>query len=270
MTATDPPDRLPDGHALTELYQKRARMDADLFAIISDRHNRRGTGKTTLTLRLAHAFDRTDEGVTDDKATLSVDALTDAYTDQRSGSALILDEAEAGVSKYDAGTQSNRAMRKLVSMGRVEEKYVLMNLPNSGEMDRDLKALADVWIIVNSRGTAECHILGYNPWGEHPIVRETDLLEFDAIPDDHQLTNVYDELTAEKRRRLRGESDDADAMVSVEEMESRIESAKEDARRDERDKILDALYGDTDLTQRELASAADISRSHLANIVSGD
>lgn len=268
--STPPPDRLDDGHALTELYKKRVRMSADLFVLVSDRHNRRGTGKTTVTLRLAHAFDRTDEGITSDKATLSVDELTNAYTRENRGSALILDEAEASVSKYEASTQSNRAMRRLVSMGRIEEKYVLMNLPNSGEMDRDLKALADVWVIVNSRGSAECHVLGYNPWGEHPIVRETDTIDWDDIPDNHSLRNVYAELTAEKRRRLRGKSDSADAMVSVSEMNEQVDSAKKDARREERNKILEELYQNTELTQRELATAGDISRSHLANIVSGD
>lgn len=261
-------DRLADGYGLTELYKKRVRNNQDLFIVVSDWHNRRGTGKTVVSLRLAYALDRTGGGVTLDKATLSVPQLMDAYTEQPKGSALLLDEAEAGVSKYEAGTRTNKAIRKLVSMGRIEEKYVIANLPNSGEMDSDLKALADVWVIVTSRGSAQVNILGWNPWGEHPVVAEQHPLSWGDIPKEHEVRDVYNELTAEKRRRLRGESGDEE-LVKESEVARRIEQTEREARKDTRNELLKEIYERVDTTQKELADAAGLSRGHVGNILSG-
>lgn len=265
---TPPPDRLEDGYALTELYKKRVRNNQDLFVVVSDWHNRRGTGKSVLSLRLGHTLDRTGDGLTGEKATLSVPQLTQAYVEQPKGSALVLDEAEAGVSKYEAGTKTNKAIRELVSMGRIEEKYVIMNMPNSGEMDRDLKALADVWIIVTAKGAAKCHILGYNPWGEHPTVAADHPYAWDAIPDDHYLAEVYNELTAEKRRRLRGEDSDSH-LVEEGEVKERVEKAREQVQAKVRNRFIQDLYEHNDMTQQEIANlpSVGLSRSRVADIL---
>lgn len=268
MAATEPKDRIADGYGLTELYKKRVRNNQDLFIIVSDWHNRRGTGKTIISLRIAHTFDRTDDGITNDKATLSVPQLMEAYTEQPKGSALLLDEAEAGVSKYEAGTMTNKAIRKLVSMGRIEEKYVIANLPNSGEMDSDLKALADVWVIVTSKGSAIANIMGWNPWGNHPVVAEQHPLEWGDIPKDHELRSVYEDLTTEKRRRLRGESGDEN-LVKESEVKERIESEVKEATREVRNDLLREFYERSDMTQQDVANAADLSRSYVGNILQG-
>lgn len=264
---SNPLDRLEEEeYALVELYNKRVKQNQDLFVVVSDHHNRRGTGKTIASLRLAHAFDRTDEGLTENKVTLDVPELLDSYTSESKGSALVLDEAEAGTSKYEAGTATNKALRKLVSMGRIEEKYVIANMPNSGEMDRDLKALADVWIVVTARGNARCHILGYNPYEGHPIVRATHPLSWDDIPVDHELRAVYDALTREKRKQLRG---DGQRYVPAEDVDSRVETVTEEVRRDARNEFIRDLYHNQGYTQQQIADMAsvDVSRGHIANIV---
>lgn len=269
MPATPPPDRLPDGFNLTDLYKKRANKNMDLFVVVSDHHNRRGTGKSIVSLRLAHTLDRSDTRVQPEQATLSVPELRDAYTEQPKGASLMLDEAEAGVSKYDASTRTNKAIRQLVSMGRIEEKTVIMNLPNSGEMDRDLKALADVWVIVKSRGRAQVNILGYNPWEEHPIVRAQDNLEWGDIPTDHYLREIYNDLTHQKRQRLRGNGDDV-SLVRQDEVEKKVERAREEASRERRNEILRNLYDEHDgLRHRDLADAVGVSRSTVSNILNG-
>lgn len=268
MTDAPPPESLPDGHALSELYQKRVRQNQDLFVVVSDYHNRRGTGKTVASLRLAHALDRTDEGVTTDKVTLDVPELTNAYVSHPKGSALVLDEAEAGVSKYEAGTATNKAIRRLVSMGRIEEKYVIANLPNSGEMDRDLKALADVWVLVTARGTAQCNILGYNPWEEHPTVAAQHPLEWDDIPKGHQLRDTYDYLTDQKLKRLRGS--DGEGYVPADTVEDKVTEARQKGQIELRNQFIRELYNDNGLTQQEIADLDSIglSRSRIADILS--
>jgi hypothetical protein len=110
---------LPEGYDFTELYKKRVRNKSDLSVIVSDRSNRRGTGKTVFSCILAHQMDRTDEGLTKDKVAISIDELLDAYMNCPKGSGIVLDEAEAGLSKYRAGSSTNMAMRELVSLGRV-------------------------------------------------------------------------------------------------------------------------------------------------------
>lgn len=260
-----PSGRLEEGYALTELYKKRVRNNQDLFVIVSDWHNRRGTGKTVASLRLAHAFDRTEEGITTNKATLDVPELTDAYVDEPKGSALIFDEAEAGASKYEAGTRTNKALRKIVSMGRIEEKYLIANLPNSGEMDRDLKALADVWVIVTAKGAAKVNVMGWNPWGEHPTVEADHPIHWDDIPQDHQLRDVYDELTTTKQARLRGE--EGQQVVPAEEADKRVERATAERETEVRNEFIRELY-DQGMTQQEIADldAVDLSRSRVADI----
>jgi len=80
------------GHPLSETYHSRVAQNQDFSVIVSDHHNRRGTGKTVLSLKLAAAMDRTEEGLTSEKVSLSPEELAAAYIDQPRGSALVLDE----------------------------------------------------------------------------------------------------------------------------------------------------------------------------------
>ncbi|SMP35772.1 hypothetical protein SAMN06265347_1331, partial [Halobellus salinus] len=108
---------LPDGYPFTRLYRKRVANNQDLAVLVSDHQNRRGTGKTVLSLKLAALMDRTEEGLTPEKVAIDPSELTESYVELPKGSALVLDEAEAGLNKYEAGSAVNKAMRELVSMG---------------------------------------------------------------------------------------------------------------------------------------------------------
>ena len=255
---------LTEGKPLTRLYENRVKNNQDLFVILDDRHNRRGTGKTVLSLGLAHQMDRTKDGLTTEKVTLSPDALIEAYTEQPQGSALVLDEAEASVSKFRAGSKTNMAIRELVSMGRIEEKYVVMNLPSTSEMDRDLKALADVWVMVEKKGLATVHFLGWNPYQEHPLTPKKQTLQWTDITDPH-LRRLYRELTEEKRAHLRGETEESKLVDQAEHQES-LERAEERAEKETRDDLIQNLYETTSLTQAEIADTVDLSRSRVADI----
>lgn len=256
---------LPDG-PLKDLYDRRVSNHQDLTILVTDWHNRRGTGKTVLSLKLADAMDRTDDGLSREKCTLSAERLTDAYTAQPKGSALVLDEAETGLSKYTANSATNRAMRQLVSMARIEEKYTILNAPASAEIDRDLKALVDVWIIVQRKGQCKCYAMKYNPHREHPIHDPLQTLEWSDLQRDDSLHNVYKFLTREKEKRLEG--DDGKGFVEQSEAKEMVERAREEAEQRTRDELLANLYRDTDLTQQKLANAVGLTRSRVADIVS--
>lgn len=259
---------LPDGYPFTELYRKRIANNQDLAVIVSDHQNRRGTGKTVLSLKLADLMDRTDEGITTGKVAVDPDQLTEAYMERPKGSALVLDEAEAGLSKYEAASAINRAMRELVSMGRIREKYLVLNLPASSELDRDLKALCDFWFMVKSKGRALGHHLNWNPYKEEPRTPKTETWEWSDIPEDSDLRDIYDYLTDEKLAHLRGERDGSSQRIPAADVSQMVEQAKEEAKTTTRNELLKTLYDDLDVTQDDLGNAVGLSRSRVADILS--
>jgi len=259
---------LPSGYPFTKLYKKRVRNNSDISVIVSDRANRRGTGKTVFSLILAHMMDRTEEGITTSKVAINPDELAEAYTTCPRGSALVLDEAEAGLSKYRAGSSVNMAMRELISMGRIEEKYIVLNLPASSELDRDLKALCTWWFLIAEKGLAKSHPLNWNPYAEEPRTpRMDDSWTWEDIPQDHDLREVYDYLTQQKQRHLAGEAESSSQRLSASEVDSMLEEAKSEASTTTRNELLTTIYRNSSLTQKELAQSVGLSRSRLADIV---
>jgi len=261
-------DSLPDGYPFSRLYRKRVANNQDLAIIVSDHQNRRGTGKTVFSLKLASLMDRTDEGMTTEKVAISPGELTEAYMELPKGSALVLDEAEAGLSKYEAASAVNRAMRELVSMGRIREKYLVLNLPASSELDRDLKALCDFWFMVQNKGRALGHFLRWNPYSEEPRTPKTETWEWSDIPEDIELRSVYDYLTDQKLAHLRGEKDGSSQRIPAQEVGEMVEKAKDEASTTTRNQLLRDFYSNLDVTQEDLGNVVGLSRSRVADILS--
>lgn len=251
---------------LGRFYQRRVQKNQDIVVLVSDWHNRRGTGKTVLSLKLAEAMDR-NGGLTDEKCTLSPEALSGAYIDQPEGSALVLDEAEAGLSKYRQGSGANMAVRQLVSMGRIEEKYCVLNLPASAELDTDLKSLCDVWLLVKNRGQAYVYSLGYNPFGDHPIPKRRQLLRWTDLDDGH-LRDIYNQLTTDKRAQLRGEGDeDGQGYIRRDEAADIAQRAEETGRTERRDELIREMYRNG-MKQADIAALDSMpSRSRVSQII---
>lgn len=260
------PGLQPDS-GFAKLFKKRVAENQDLAVLVSDHQNRRGTGKTVLSLKLASILDQTEEGITTEKVSISVDSLIDAYTELSPGSALVLDEAEAGLSKYEAGTAVNKAMRELVSMGRIEQKYLILNCPSGGAVDRDLKALCDFWWLVQQKGLAKGHFLHWNPYRDQPRTPRERTLEWSDIEQGTQLREVYDYLTEQKRKHLRGESEESSQRLTASEVQNQIDKAKSSAETEVRNDLLTQVYQNSALTQKELADSVGLSRSRLADIV---
>jgi len=237
-------------------YEKRVKQDRDLTILITDDSNERGTGKTTLALKLADFMDRTEEGVTTEKVTLNANALKDSYSELPRGSSLILDETEAELSKYRAASGINKSIRDLISMGRVLEKYTIFTAPASGAIDNDLKSLFDVWILVQRRGKALVHYCDYNPYRGHPLFKKKEPITWSDI-EDKGLREVYDRLAEEKEERLDGRDGEKDE-----------EEVSEEVRKEARDDLIKQLNDADNLTQSEIAEATGLSRSRVADIAS--
>jgi len=251
------------GESFGKLFEQRLANDQDLIVLIDDEHNRRGTGKTTLSVGLASVLDQTEEGLTTDKVTLTAEELSNSYLREKKGSALILDEAEQAASKYRASSHTNMAIRKLASMGREPlQKFVVINLPNSMELDRDLKALCSVWIMVTQKGHAVVHFLGMNKYKNQVLTPKKHSLKWSAISNDNaHLQDIMDYLGDRKQEILEG---DESGYVDHEE----IEQIEQDVKTQTRNNLIQSMYSETDLTQREIANAVDLSRSRVADILS--
>jgi predicted XRE-type DNA-binding protein len=242
---------------LYRFYQKRVKQDRDLTVLITDDANERGTGKTTLALKLAAFFDRTKEGMTKEKATLNAEEIEEAYTEHPKGSSLILDEAEEGLSKYRASSNINKAMRDLISQGRLLQKYTIFTAPYSGAIDNDLKALFDVWILVQKRGKGKVNYCNYNSYRDHPLYTQKESIWWSDI-DDPQLTEVYEYLADEKDRRLRGKEENE---------EEEEQDIPREVRQEVRNELIEDMYENDGMTQGEIGELVGLSRSRIADII---
>ncbi len=259
---------VPEDCPLDKLHRKRVAQNRDLTVIVADWNLERGSGKTTLTLQLAAAFDRTEEGITEDKASLSARELTDAYTSQPAGSSLVFDEAMGDVSNRRSMSNVNEAMRSIIGMGRVEQKYLFLTAPGVHQIDKDIRAMADVWILTRELGEAQMFRVKWNPFAGHENTHDWGTLTWTGdLPG--ELEHTYDYLTAEKRRRLRGEGSDGQGYVDAQDAAEGAEKAAEEARRQKRDEMIRDLYENSEnMSQQNVGDAVGLSRSRVADILS--
>lgn len=260
-----------EGTPLYDLYDRRVRHNSDLVVVISDWHNRRGTGKTVASLKLAEALDRTGDGITREKVSLSPEEIRESYAEQPRGSALVLDEAEAGISNRSAMSNVNKTMRNIMSMGRIEEKYLVLNAPASSHIDKSVKELADVWVLVQRKGHALVHFLEYQPYSNKPLTRKMQTFEWDDIERGTELRDVYDYLTKEKQGRIRGS--EGDGYIERKEHEKQMEKLEKKLRKEIRDEVLQAIAthpeheASSDVTNRSLGEAVDLAPGSVSKII---
>lgn len=273
----------PDHHPVHDLYDRRVSNQQDLVWIIDDFHSRRGTGKTVASLQLGEGMDQ-NGGLTKANATLEPGELRNMYATLPKRSALVLDEGELKASNREAMTILNRALREIMSIGRVEEKYVIINTPDKGFIDKDIRKLADVWMTMLGKGIGLVHYLKRNPYargGDGILLNEKNgLITFSDIQTGTRLRDVYNELTREKQQHIDGEG--GKNMVPESEVKERIDKAVKEARRDKRNEMIQNVYGrfgdlsDKDwsrmkkgggMSQSMLGDAVGLSQKQISNIV---
>lgn len=255
---------------LHDIFDKVVRENRDIVIVVSDLRGRRGTGKTVTSLQLASQMDQTDEGVTMDKCTLSAEELRNAYATLPKRSALVFDEAEVGAGNRDAMTKTNKALREVMSMARVEEKYLVVNVPIKGFIDKDILKLADVWIAMERRGRGLVHHLKWEPYSETLHTEKKQRLELPDIEKGTELRRVYNELTREKRRHISGE--DGQTFIPKPDHDEKVEAAEEQARREKRNEVLRAILRDEQIreegvSQKRVGDAVGLHQTTINKIV---
>lgn len=264
----------PEGHPFHDLYGARVRHEQDLVVIIDDYHSRRGTGKTIASLQLAQGMNQSGD-LTWEHVSLKPEEIREAYADLPPRSALVLDEGEIGASNREAMTKTNQALREIMSIGRVEQKYVIINTPDVGFLDKDIRKLADVWMTMLRKGMGLLHWLKRQPYahgGNGKLLTEINgLIEFDDVQKGTQLRKVYNQLTREKRKHIGG--DEGEGFIPESKHEKELKKAKKEAQRNMRNELIKGFYEhprhrDSDaVTQGSIADVVGISQQQVNNIV---
>lgn len=264
----------PDPHPLHDLYGRRVRNEQDLVIIVDDYHSRRGTGKTVASLQLAEGMDQ-NGGLTWENVSLQPEQIRNAYASLPERSAIVLDEGELGASNREAMTKTNQALREIMSIGRVEQKYAIINTPDIGFIDKDIRKLADVWMTMLTKGIGLIHYLKKQPYahgGSGKLLTEINgLVEFNDIQRGTRLREVYNKLTREKRKHIDGE--EGGSFIPESEHEEKLQKAVKQARQDTRDEVLTNVYEhpehqqSTDISQRTLGEAVGLTQQQVGNIV---
>jgi hypothetical protein len=281
MATADSPD-IPEkswtnpfqkGTFLHELYGTVVRQNRDLIVIVDDMNARRGTGKTVASMQLANAMDQTPEGLTWEKVSLEPEEIRNAYAEQPKRSGLVFDEAEVGASNRQAMSKANQALREIMSMGRVEQKYVVINAPLKDFIDQDLQKLADVWISLTRKGAGIVHHFQWERYSKTLMTPKKQSIEFEDIPGDHDLRNVYHKLTKAKRDKIGGE--DGDGFVPMDEHEEKLKQERKQARQEARDEFVQGIFAhpeiqETAVSQRMVGEAIGVSQTTISNILQED
>lgn len=281
MSSTDTTPDIPEkswsnpfseGTFMYDIYGDVVSEHRDIIIILDDKWGRRGTGKTVKSLKLAAAMDQTEVGITKTKTSLQPEEIRNAYASQPKRSGIVLDEAEFGASNRQAMSKTNQALREIMSMGRVEEKYVVINTPIRGFIDTDLQKLADVWMTVARKGLVLVHHLEWEPYSENLLTKKKQWLYFDDIEKGTDLRDVYNYLTKEKRKHIAGE--DGEKFVPQEKHQKVVEKVKEKAQRTTRDELLQNLYKHPakpdGLTQQYLADCVGLTQAGVSSIMQRD
>jgi hypothetical protein len=259
-----------EGTPLDDLFEEILREQRDIIMIVDDYYARRGTGKTVASMQLADGMDQTDQGLTWAKTSIEPEQIRNAYASQPRRAGLVLDEGEVGASNRAAMSKTNQALREIMSMGRVEQKYLVVNAPAKGFLDKDILKLADVWITMVRKGLGLVHFLEWEPYSERLLTPSKQWLEFEDIPSGTDLRAVYNRLTREKQKRIDG--DDGQEFVPKDEHKEALEKARDQARRDQRNEIVQGLFShpeiqETKVSQRMVGEAIGVSQGTISNIL---
>lgn len=274
----------PEGHPLHGLFERRIRNNQDLVILIDDYHARRGTGKTVASLQLAEGMDQ-NGGLTWENVSLRPEQIRNAYASLPKRSGIILDEGELGASNREAMTITNRALREIMSIGRIEEKYVVINAPATDFIDKDLLKMADVWISMLRKGAGLVHFYKRNPYASgsgNLMTKKMGLIEFEDIEKGTRLRDVYNKLTREKEGHIDGE--EGQRFIPKNEHEKELQDARKQVRQETRNEVIRDVYNglsgfdDDDynrmkradgVSQAMIADAIGLSQPQVGNILRG-
>jgi len=180
------------------------------------------------------------------KATLEPQSYINRYLETMPGEVLIMDEAEQLDSRRSM-SNTNVEFADRWQQLRYRQVDSILTLPTSSALDKRLEELADIWINVIDRGLAEVYKTTVNDRS-----KEINQIPLQTItwPDisDHE---VKLQLDAKKKKKNEQQNERA------KKEEEAADPAK--VKKQTRDEYMKAVYRETDLTQRDVADAFDLT-----------
>jgi predicted XRE-type DNA-binding protein len=157
--------------------------------------------------------------------------------------------------------QINKQLNERVAIGRVGEKYSWFNMPDIAQIDKEIRKMAHVWILVTRRGRARVYKLQHNPFENQTYPEAICEVDWAKIPTSDPAMKKLNEAKWDK---LEGE--EGTKHVPIDEHREAIRKAEEQAEREARnDYIIKAVERDL-LPQSELAKIFDVSQSTVSNV----
>lgn len=253
--------QLPPEHPLTKLRQmwaERRAQDRDMKVIITARDSATGTGKTTLAVALSKFFD--SNGWSAEKATLSPEKYIEKYTQLEPGSVLLGDEAEQMADPRRSMTEQNVTLTQYWATMRQWRVSTIVTLPSPSMIDKRLKELMDVRIVVQERGLAVAYEKKVDDHSGQIKEKRMHRIRWNPLDDDAD----YQRLTQKKQERMENFQERA-YHLSEEGAEAKDPDV---AIREYRDEKIRQAVEELEMSQKRVADVFDLSRPRVSQIVS--
>jgi hypothetical protein len=270
MATASTPDESQSRYAFLDhfdgpFYQEVAdRKDKgrDAKILVTAKDGQTGVGKTNLCDFLGYVLDTSDSGFDERKVTIDPHEFLQFYRKLDPGSATIMEEGE----QFDARraqTNENVDATQKWQMARVREIVALVNLPSPQEIDTRFERLADYWINVQRRGRAKVYKKRIHPIKKSIYYETLQSIEWPNM-DESPTFRAMDTL----KNDLLDDGDHDANWVREDEVQSRVETAEREARKEVRNEWITAAYEETELTQEQVASlsACDVGQHQVSRI----
>jgi len=233
--------------------RSKLRNDNDVKIIIVGQNSQTGIGKTTFAVQLCRDIDLTDDGWSaKEKAFVDVPEYIKAHQTMPKQSCLMLDEIEAGADSRRAMSHENVQLSQAWATMRAKNIATVATLPSVSMLDNRMLEMADYWVLVRERGLAQPYRVEVNDFNtkiSRDPIRNGEHVRFGDLPDDDPDKKYLDDIKDDLVMELTANSE----RIKASEHERKVKQAREDARREKRDKAIYELYHNTDMTTRDLA-----------------
>lgn len=252
-----------DGGVTGEFIKNRLNENRDAKIVITAKNSGTGLGKSTLAYLIANWVD--DDFDAEEQVFIDVGDYIDAYEAAEPGTALVLDEIEAGADSRRAMSHENVNLSRAWAALRYKNVITIATLPTTTMLDKRLMELSDLWINVLAKGIAQPYFVWFNDFTnemktiatKHPVTGQTEVLLWDKIDDEGF--------------RYMESLKDTDVFGSRDKKYDwdKVQKKMEESKREKRNELIRDLYENTSLSQRQIGNfeSIDLKQQQISQIV---
>jgi hypothetical protein len=268
MPVPKPAHKRANFGTLGRICRQKLSNDNDIKIIIQGANSQTGVGKTTLAIELCRFID-TNGWNAEDKAFIDVQQYLNSYLDYPKGSALLLDEIGAGADSRRSTSKENVQLSQGWQLLRSRNVATVATLPSTSMLDNRMLELADIWILVRSRGIAQPYKIQVNDFtgrvSRDPFAGE-EHIKFPDLPDNDTDKMYLDAIKDDKVR------DGGMKTIPLPEHRKAVEKAESDAATEQRDDMIRDIYSATELSYKDIGElpSVDLRKARVGEIVRGE